>query len=273
MLCLRCSFDTWVDNEPEEAEHPLSEAEEEALREKEQYHEELFSSMEHLAAKLSSTLGVGRLADKRLKQGIGSFFKEGIRWSFSTAGEMDEDEYWLGSRLPFLTIIGKYGTWLKKEKSTRQEIKDHFLDSVNTLRNHEKFNEVHPDDLKHLREFAKMLGIPDRQLLLPADDETTMQTDYTSREEATTPSPHSSSRRSRPSTTGSIRSRMSSTLSPVEESRAGSEDDFDEEDEGRSMESSPKRSIASSFSRSTRRSRGTIDENGEERRDSDGESV
>jgi hypothetical protein len=276
MLCLRCSFDTWVDNEPEELDHPPTEAEEEALREKENLHSELFASMEHLASKLSSTLGVGKITDKRLRKDIGVFFKEGIRWAFSTQDDKGQDEYFLGSRFPFLSIIGKYKTWLK-EKSLLGEIKDRFLDHHHQFLNHPDFVEVQNDDLNHLRDFAKMLGIPERELSLPDEDETTVFTDYTSKAN-NTPSPHDSSpRRSRSSTAGSARSRMSSrsALSPLPET----DGDIDEEKE--TMDGSPKKrrrlhsslgsvgaSVASSVSRSTLQTRGTIEE---EQGDGDGD--
>jgi hypothetical protein len=222
-------------------------------------------------------LGVGKLTDKRLKKGIGSFFKEGIRWAFSTAGEKGEEEYFLGSRLPFLTIVGKYGAWLKKEKSTLQEIKEHFFEHLHGLREHSDFEEVQPDDLHHLREFANLLGISEQELLLPLDDETTLET-YDRSKASTTPSPNNSSRHSRPSTAGSTRSRMS-TLSPVDED-ASDGDIVDDDEEGESIGNSPTKrsrrqhssvgSLAASegspsaTSRSTRRSRGTLEEVDEE---------
>lgn len=167
------------------------------------------------------------------------------------------------------------------------EIKDIFLDRQHDFRNHPDFREVQRDDLMHLRSFAKMLGISERELALPADDETTAFTDYASN--VTTPSPGTSStRRAKLSTTGSTRSRMSgqSTLSPLyEEEQPDDADDGDEDmaDIGpkkrrrvRSSVGSIGGSVGSSFTRSTLRSGRsgpTIDEETGESSSEDGISA
>jgi hypothetical protein len=102
MACLRMAFDHWLASEPEEPESSCPTEEELAVfDEKEKHHAELFSAMEHLAGKLSPTLGVVKLKDD-IKRSFLSFMKEGIRFSFE-----EDDVYSLGVRLPFLSILLK----------------------------------------------------------------------------------------------------------------------------------------------------------------------
>lgn len=278
MTCLRVLFDKWVIDEPEdefESETPTEE-EVEAMQEKEKEHKVIFVSMEQTASKLSSTLGVGKITHAGLKRDLYSFFKEGIIWAFSNG-----EEYFLGSRLSFLCLIGKYANWVKKDKSQLAEAKDLFLDKQHELRGHPDYGDVHAEDLNHLRAFANLLGIPQRELSLAVDDETTVYTDYTSNVATPTPAT-ASSRRNRTSTAGSTRSRMSgqSTLSPLYEE----EDRVDDDDETTEATTPTKRrrldsslqsvdnSVASSTSRNTLKSRSRpIDEERDE--DSDNEEM
>jgi hypothetical protein len=102
MACLRMAFDHWLASEPQEPEMSCPTEEElVAFDEQEKQHTELFSAMEHLAGRLSPTLGVVKLKDD-IKRSFLSFMKEGIRFSF------EEDEvYALGVRLPFLLLLLK----------------------------------------------------------------------------------------------------------------------------------------------------------------------
>jgi len=61
--------------------------------------------MEHVADTLSRSLGVAKLS-KSFAPALSGFVAEGVRFAFSTAGTGDE-EFALGSRLPFLRIISK----------------------------------------------------------------------------------------------------------------------------------------------------------------------
>ncbi len=103
MACLRMAFVHWLDSEPEEPEMSCpTEAELAAFDEAEKRHTELFSDMEHLAGKLSHTLGVIKLKGD-IKRSFLSFMKEGVRFAFE-----EDDSYTLGTRLPFLLILAKY---------------------------------------------------------------------------------------------------------------------------------------------------------------------
>ena len=103
MACLRMAFMHWLDNEPEEPEEGGDHSEEQmaAFEESEQRHEAMFSNMEHLAQKLSTSLGVGKLG-KDYKRSFLSFMKEGVRFAFE-----EDDTFALGVRLTFLKILLK----------------------------------------------------------------------------------------------------------------------------------------------------------------------
>ena len=111
MACLRLAFENWLDTEPvvPEDTDPTDEEIQE-FEEAEQKHLDAFGSMEQVASKLSSTLGVaGRLANDSLKKSIYGFAREGIRYSFdgSDNNKQDEDDLVVGSRLSFLLILSK----------------------------------------------------------------------------------------------------------------------------------------------------------------------
>lgn len=92
----------WLSSEPEEPEgRTLTEEEVAAFEEAEQRHTALFSDMEQLSQKLSSSLGVGKLGND-YKRSFLSFMKEGVRFAFD-----EDDMYALGVRLPFLSILLK----------------------------------------------------------------------------------------------------------------------------------------------------------------------
>ena len=110
MACLRMAFENWLDSEPEIPDDTTpTDAEIQVFEEAEKRHIESFASMEQVASKLSSTLGVaGRLANENLKKSMLGFVREGIRYSFDGAGSNKlDDDLVVGSRLAFLLILSK----------------------------------------------------------------------------------------------------------------------------------------------------------------------
>ena len=161
MSCLKFSFENWVDNEPNEPEESApSEEEVVKFEEAELRHQQLFSSMESVANKLSSTLGVaGRLSNEVLKKSICGFIREGIRFAFDGPNLGEDDELVVGSRLAFLFMLQKFTNWVKKEKDHVDTLTNFLISKELELRRHPEFDDVHPDDLNALAEFKKSLGI------------------------------------------------------------------------------------------------------------------
>jgi cohesin complex subunit SA-1/2 len=128
MACLLQELDSWIESEPPELEsdHP-SEEEISAFEEAEKEHIEKvsivfvcllivqkvesykpqFELIESIAARLSSSLGVGTLSSKIPRSSVFEFIKEGVRVSFSTIIPGHTDEFALGSRLAFLRLVSR----------------------------------------------------------------------------------------------------------------------------------------------------------------------
>ena len=168
MACLRSQYSEWVDSEPSEpftgpSQHP-TDAEMEAFDQAEAAHRRQFGRLLELAAKLSSTLGVGRIQDTKLQKAIKLFLIEGIRYSFS---HEENEDLVLGGRLSFLKILVKYATWIMpsrgnqaSNKETRRELAESINASEEKLREHENFeDEVIPEDLEALDDFKEVLGM------------------------------------------------------------------------------------------------------------------
>lgn len=211
-----------------------------------------FHSIEQLAARLSQSLGVGRLTDQKLSRALLSFVQEGVRFAFEGNRNDKEDDLVLGSRLPFLLVLSKYSNWIKKNKSQLEVLKDFIYEKESTLRTHPEFDEVHEDDLSALRSFKESLGMKEGR----RNQNSHTQEEYSAPEEQpsaiATPSPGAVSSSSRPriSTASSQRSRMSaqSTLSPLYEEDGASDN------EGRGVSPSPpkQRRLARSMSSVTK---------------------
>ena len=117
-----------------------------------------FHAAEQLASRLSMTLGVGKLTDARLSQALLNFMQEGIRFAFE--GDVSrQDDLVLGSRLPFLLILLKYSSWIKKNRNHREHLATVLFDKEAALRAHAEFDEVHHDDLQCIRDFQEALAI------------------------------------------------------------------------------------------------------------------
>lgn len=170
------------------------------------------------------TLGVGTISDNRLSQALLNFMQEGIRFSFEGDANV-EDDLLLGTRLPFLTILSKYSTWIRKNKAYCEVLGRLLYAKESALRSHPDFDEVHEDDLRCIRDFQESLGLTESKMRRLSQELPTTQDDSHDgtglRASATPGSSGRSIGSRRPlSATGSQRSRVSvqSNLSPLMES-------------------------------------------------------
>lgn len=183
------------------------------------------------------SLGVGKISDARLSQALLNFMQEGIRFAFEGDASL-EDDLVLGSRLPFLLVLGKYSSWIKRNKNHRELLADILFSKEATLRAHPEFDEVHEDDLRCVSEFQDTLGIaaPKRRRVSPerTQDESVGRASIRSAGTGTPGSGAASAGSRRPmSAAGSRGSRFSvqSNLSPLLESpEDGPESPFGDED-------------------------------------------
>lgn len=278
MACLRLAFENWLDTEPvvpDDTEPTDDEIQ--AFEDAEQKHLDAFASMEQVASKLSSTLGVaGRLANDGLKKSILGFVREGIRYSFDgSENNKDDDDLVVGSRLAFLLILSKYSIWIKKEKSHLEQLTDFLLEKESQLRRHPEFEEVHDDDLNALSDFKKSLGIKRKV----TDDSFGTANDDNSFSVATpSPATATSSRRGTHSgvskgSRASRRSNMSSQseLPPLYEEDDAENDGADENNESDGSPTPQKRRRLDNGSVGSSLKRGSIPEENE-KDDSDSES-
>ena len=154
MACLRQAFEDWLDMEPEEPESDRPTEEELAEFENaEKAHQKRFEVMEHQAARLSASLGVGKLSGKISSKALYGFVREGVRFAFST-DEQDEDPP-VGERLAFLRVLSKYLSWVKRDKSIRQALIQDFNQRETDLRNDPGFEQVFDEDKEALGIFRK----------------------------------------------------------------------------------------------------------------------
>jgi len=172
------------------------------------------------------TLGVGKLTDARISQALFNFMQEGIRFAFE--GDVSgQDDLVLGSRLPFLLILLKYGSWIKKNKVYRENLATLLFDKETALRVHPEFDEVHQDDLQCIRDFQEALSIsvPQKrrvQLETPTSlrDPSGEERTYRTPDDTPNSTAQTTSSRGALSAASSRRSRVSvqSNLSPLVES-------------------------------------------------------
>ncbi len=195
------------------------------------------------------SLGVGKITDARLSQALLNFMQEGIRFAFEGDSNV-EDDLLLGTRLPFLLVLSKYASWIKKNKIHREHICDYLFTKEAALRSHPDFDEVHEDDLRCIREFQAILGlsVPKRQHA-SQDLSQTYEDSSVGRVSRTTATPASTARSTgsrRPmSAAGSQQSRVSlqSNLSPLIESP----EDRELEEEEHSPSPQKRRRLANSL--------------------------
>jgi len=293
MASLRQSYKDWIDSEPADIddENPTDEMMTQFEMD-EAKHKELFENIIEQANLFSTSLGMKNkkhLSGEDLSTAFRGFMKEAIRFSFS-----DSEEFMLGSRLSFLSIIVKYVPWVKIDSAFTRIIRDYIDEQERELRRHEEFQDVHEDDFAALKEFRKVLGLGESKIL--ADDTSTLDEDQTLQStitprSATTPNSRmdstaniydegdadesrdtvndlsmmtpatSAARKSRGSSVGSIRSAMSSarsSLSPLYEE--GNEDDSEESAAVGSKHSRFEDSVISRKSESVQSKRSRLDD-------------
>ena len=160
MASLRQSYENWVEEEPDMDNEFPSDEEMKEFEEEEEKHKEQFQHLEHRAAQFSRKLGVfGKLSDERLRPALNGFIREGVRFSFSNLDHNGEDTLVLGSRLSFLSVLGKYASWVKRDKQAKKEIQSFVDEKEFELRNHGEFQDVHVDDLEALVSFRKEMSL------------------------------------------------------------------------------------------------------------------
>jgi cohesin complex subunit SA-1/2 len=106
MACLNQTFNDWINVEPELENDRPTDDELAAFEEAEKKHAAMFETMEQLATRLSSSLGVGKINDTKVVQALRGFIREGVRFAFSTE-VLNDEELPVGSRLSFLRILSK----------------------------------------------------------------------------------------------------------------------------------------------------------------------
>lgn len=162
MASLRQSYEDWLDSDPSELEdeNPTDEIMA-RYEEEEQLHKKQFDLIAQQAQRFSQSLGVRKLSNEQL---IGpillGFIREGIRFAFS-----ESDEFLLGSKLSFLTIITKYAHWIRNNEQYQSAIRDFLHEKEMELRCHGDFEDVHEDDLLALLEFRKAVGLGESSVL------------------------------------------------------------------------------------------------------------
>jgi cohesin complex subunit SA-1/2 len=171
MASLRQSYENWIDSDPADIddENPTDEMmanfEQEELK-----HKKAFENILQQANLLSESLGFKtkkRLTDNALATALVGFVKEGIRFSFSNS-----EEFMLGSRLSFLSILVSYAKHVKMNPDHKRIISEYIDEREMDLRSHDDFEEVHEDDLAALAEFRKALGL-EESTIMRADASTT----------------------------------------------------------------------------------------------------
>ena len=261
MACLRQSFDDWLENEPEEPDSDyLTDDQLNSYQEAEKIHIEQYSALERQAARLSQTLGVGKVTDARLVPALLGFVREGVRFAFSHNDDEDDYEWGVGVRLSFLHLLGKYANWVKKNRQHMKILQEDIDEKEAIFREHPEFDQVHEDDLGALQKFCTDLGLKRRspmasskqkkQVIHETDDDDSIEEDS----DQVSPSPTSSGRNSRESATMSRVSAVSGmrSLSPLEEEKGIDQEDAsggESDDEDLSV---PRRTRSSYGSRKSR---------------------
>jgi hypothetical protein len=162
MASLRQSYEDWLENDPAdiEDENPTDDMMA-RFEEEEQQHKSQFELIIQQAQRFSQSLGVRKLSNEQLVGPILlGFIREGIRFSFS-----ESEDFMLGTRLSFLSIIIKYAHWIKKNKEDQGVIGEFLYEKELELRGHHDFQEVHEDDLLALLDFRKAIGLGESTVL------------------------------------------------------------------------------------------------------------
>jgi hypothetical protein len=113
-----------------------------------------FGALESLAQRLASTLGVGKIKNADLKNGLLGFVREGIRFAFSLDSPNSE-ELFLGARLPFLRLLAKYIVLVRANTQQLSIIREQFNQKEDEVRSHPDFENVLANDIEAMELFRK----------------------------------------------------------------------------------------------------------------------
>eukprot|EP00977_Amphora_coffeiformis_P014558 scaffold4097_cov166-Amphora_coffeaeformis.AAC.15 len=229
MACLREEFEAWADSEPTEpeSENPTEE-ENAAFEEAEKQHEEAFQALEIQTHRLSNSLGVGKIKDSSLANGVLGFIREGIRFAFSRNEVGSDEPLFLGARLPFLRLLSKYLVWVRKNKRQIDIIRAQFNQKEDEVRSDHDFDQVLESDIEAMDLFRKVGNLGP---FVMEDDTTVGGRSYASRSVAASSRASSSAmhrrRHSVGSSVGSVSkgSTQRSDLSPLPEEQDGETED------------------------------------------------
>ena len=159
MACLRTSFDDWLNSEPEDIESDRpSDEEMAAYADAEKEHREGFDLLVQQAGRLSQSLGVGKV-DALLEKPLLGFCREGIRFAFSTDMPGDEEPLLPGGRLTFLSLLGKYVPWVRRNSAFSEVVVQNVIARDEELQNDPDYDQAHQDDLNALATFRKTIGL------------------------------------------------------------------------------------------------------------------
>lgn len=111
--------------------------------------------MQNQASRLSASLGVGKIKDKKLAAALFGFVREGVRFAFSIDDPRSDEDLPLGCRLAFLLILSKYLSWIRKDKQLKENLAKYLNEHEAELRSHPDFADVYEADKKALEDFRK----------------------------------------------------------------------------------------------------------------------
>jgi cohesin complex subunit SA-1/2 len=242
MAFLRERFEIWADGEPEEPGDRPTEQEMQEFEEQERLHQQKFDVLVQFAAKFSATLGVGKIRDAIMNRALSGFVREGIRFAFSTDVKGSDEPLSAGVRLPFLTILQKYLTWIRSNKDARNNLMNELNQQEMELRSDPQYGEVFEEDLNALLDFRKVGELGDYPLNGDGD---TFVTSKISGSKITS-TKGLKPRTSMGSSVSSIHSKASASLNSIQEDVAMDTDEENESHESPSPQKRPRLSSARS---------------------------
>ena len=242
MASLRQSYEDWQESTPEQLEDKASEEEMEAYEAAEETHEEQYGALRTQASRLSSSLGVGKLSNRKMEPAMVGFVKEGLRYAFSCPKKGSEDDQEMyGDRLSFLGPLKMYLNWVKKNAGQKKEVLDGYVKHVKEFKAHLFFNEAaHAEILEVFGgDFEAMI----KEKKGKTEEEEDVNENFDMEEEDVVVSGTESKRKSGADSSVSSASKGSSNLESVKESEEGNGDEWQEGmfDKGDKEDSPPKR--------------------------------
>jgi len=157
MACLNTAFEEYLDLEPEEISDNPTDEECAAFEEAEAAHIAKFETLESLATRLSQSLGVGKLNDKKLEKPLPGFISEGVRFAFSTNTPEGQEDFLPGARLMFLNLMAKYAVWIKNNLQFRKKLWQDIEARETQLQSDPDFDPA-KDDMDALENFKKCIA-------------------------------------------------------------------------------------------------------------------